>query len=100
MNAHIVTIVEGVVPEEKWATLESGYAAILNHPPAGLVESCIVQGRSDPTLWRLITFWENAEKLKTMQQSHAVPPGIKIFRDVNVEPNVKIFDVKSTFSAK
>jgi hypothetical protein len=98
MDTQVITIVEGNVPEKAWQNLQSGYAAILGSVPRGILQSFIIQDRNDPTLWRLITIWKNLEMLKAMQQENAVPPGIKIFKEVGVEPTVKIFDVKSSFS--
>ena len=94
----IITVVEGTVPEEHWQELQAGYDTILQSTPEGILQSFITQEKSEPTLWRLVTLWENLEVLQAMQQSHSVPPGVKIFRDVGVTPAVNIFDVKQGFS--
>lgn len=99
MNGQIITMVEGNVPQEKWEDLQSGYNGIIEQsPPAGILSSFIMQERGDQTLWRLVTLWKDFDSLQAMQKSHSVPPGIKIFRDVDVNPNVKIFEVKAGFS--
>ena len=86
------------MPPADWQKLQDGYNAILESVPGGILRSSIIQERSDPTLWRLVTVWENFEQLKAMQQSNAIPPGVKIFKDIGgVEPKVKIFNVRSSF---
>jgi hypothetical protein len=94
MNEQVITMVEGVVPENKWQALQEGYASVSLSPPEGIVQSYIMQGKADPSLWRLVTVWQSLEALKTMQQTHSVPPGIRIFRDVGVQPQVTIFEVR------
>ena len=94
MTGNIMTVVEGSVPEERWQDLQEAFKGILQSPPEGILQSFITQEKSEPTLWRLMTLWENMEVLKEMQQSHSVPAGIKIFRDIDVEPAVRIFEVK------
>lgn len=98
MNGQVITMVEGIVPEEKWQELQDGYNQITKFIPEGILDSFIVQERNDPTLWRLVTLWKSFDHLKAMQQTHSVPPGIKIFRDINIEPKVKIFDVKTSLN--
>ena len=96
MDGQIVTMVEGSVSEKLWQELEQGYAKILElEPPGGIIESFLLQERDDVTLWRLVTVWKDWEQLSAMRKAHSVPPGAKIFKDIGVEPKVKIFTVKN-----
>ena len=97
MNVEVVTIVEGQVKEAQWQKLVESYENLLMDKPEGILQSFIIQERSEPTLWRLITFWESMEKLKAMQESYPTPPGIKIFKDRGVNPEVAVFHVRRSF---
>jgi len=98
MEGHIITIVEGIVPEDNWKAVTEGYSTITTSVPEGIIESFITQERNQPELWRLVTLWGSLDRLKEMQKNNSVPSGVKIFKDVGVEPQVKIFDVRGSFN--
>ena len=98
MSENVVTMVEGIVPPQTWRALEDDYTNITKSPPEGILRSYLMQDRGELTLWRLVTLWQNIELLRAMQQANTVPPGIKIFKDLGVEPAVKVFSVKQSLS--
>jgi len=42
----------------------------------------------------LISIWENMEVLQAMSSSGETPAGVLVFRQVDVEPTLSVFEVK------
>lgn len=60
-----------------------------------MVQTYLVHSKSDPSIWRIITVWENQAALNAMRQSNETPRGVLIFRSAHAEPKLLIFDVVS-----
>ena len=89
----LATILEAHVPSGREADLQTAYRAAGHDPfPPGLVRSALLQATTDPTLWRIETFWESREDLEAMR-GLATPRGVLMFRSAGVEPTLTIFEV-------
>ena len=89
----LATVLEAHVPSGREADLQTAYSAAARDPfPSGLVRSVLLQASSDPTLWRIETFWESREHLEAMR-GHGTPRGVLMFRAAGVEPTLTIFEV-------
>ncbi len=53
----VMTVLEGLVAKEKWTELSAAYEAGLTRMPPQMVQSFLVQGQEEPTLWRGISIW-------------------------------------------
>lgn len=89
----IMTILEAHVASEKWAALEQAYEAGTERIPPQIMQTFLVQGSADPTLWRIISVWRSREALEEYQRSAETPGGVLIFRAANAEPTLSVFDV-------
>lgn len=90
----VMTILEAHVAPEKWAALEQAYKAGADPLPPPIAQTFLVQGSTDPTVWRIITLWRNREALEAYRQSVETPAGILMFRAAEAEPTLSIFDVR------
>ena len=63
------------------------------HLPEGLVESYLIQSRSDAEVWRIISVWASGEALAQMRRTEPIPGGVLMFRAAGADPTLVVFDV-------
>jgi hypothetical protein len=56
-----VTILSGRVADENWRTLEKSFERAIRTAPGGINSSMLIQCKSEPKLWQIITTWESEE---------------------------------------
>ena len=95
----IMTVLEAMVPKEKWAALEQRFRTAGEQLPPQITHSCLVQSTSDPTLWRIVTVWRDREALQAYKQAVETPEGVLMFRSAGAEPTLSSFDVSVMLSA-
>jgi hypothetical protein len=95
----VITVLEGHVAAEKWETLEEAYKAGTESLPAVIVQTFLVQHMTEPTLWRIMTCWQDREALEAYRQSVETPGGILMFRAAGAEPTLSILDVRAHASS-
>ena len=89
----VMTVLEAKIPQERIADLNAEFRRQTSDIPPQMVETFLVQGVSDPTLWRAISVWRSREALDEMRRSTTTPAGVLIFRAAGAEPTLAIFDV-------
>ncbi len=92
----VMTILEAQVPTGQWDALRRAYREATQHLDEGIAQTFLLQGRAEPTTWRIVTVWESSEALDAMRKSVQTPRGILIFREAGAEPvhsAASIFDV-------
>lgn len=89
----VMTILEARVLKENWTALEQAFKEGSNCPEAGLEQSYLVRATKDPDLWRILTIWSSHEALDVMRRSVDTPQGVLMFRSVNSEPVLSIYDI-------
>jgi quinol monooxygenase YgiN len=89
----VITILEAHVAPDKAALLEVAYKQGIEQLDAGITQTFLLRDSKDPSLWRIITVWENREALETMRRSGETPRGVVMFRAADVEPRLSVFDV-------
>lgn len=89
----VITVLEAQVAPEKAAMLEATYQQAIQHLDAGIVQTCLVRNSKEPALWQIVTQWESREALDAMRQTGETPRGVLIFRTVDAEPRLSVFDV-------
>jgi heme-degrading monooxygenase HmoA len=89
----VITVLEATVDRQNWQTLESVFASEVKILDPGIVQTFLIQSKSEPTLWRIMTFWESQEALTTMRQSGETPRGVVMFRAANADPKLSVFDI-------
>jgi len=95
----VMTILEAQVAPDKWTALEKAYQDMSLRLDPGLVQTFLVHGVKDPTLWRIITVWESREALDKMRQSNETPRGVVMFRAAGAEPTLAVFDIAAQRAA-
>jgi hypothetical protein len=90
----VMTILEAHVAPEKWAALEQSFKTASEQLPPQISLSFLVQGSADQNMWRLVTLWHSPEALEDYRQSVETAGGVLMFRAVEVEPTLSIFDVR------
>ena|SRR5688572_20808508 len=89
----LVSVLEAHVPPERHGDLRAAYRAAAHEIfPPGLIRSVLLQGASDPNLWRIQTMWESREHLEAMR-TQGTPRGVLMFRAAGAEPTVMLFQV-------
>lgn len=96
MSTPVLTIVDGRVPESKRAEFEAGVRRLF----APGVETTMIQSLSlvardskDRDRHFAMSFWERREDLEAYRASVPVPASLKLFRDIGVEPTVRVVEV-------
>ncbi len=100
----VMTILEAHVAADRWAALKQAYKAGAERglPPQmvpQMVQTFLVQGTADLTLWRGISIWRNREALDEYRRSVTTPGGVLMFRAAGAEPTLSIFEVIDTYAA-
>jgi len=91
----IITTLEAKVDEQKWDILQNAYRAVKENQSGPMpLQSFLLQMKEDPKLWRIISIWESIEVLQKMKSSGKTPAGVLVFRQVNTEPILSIFEAK------
>ena len=89
----VMTVLEAHVADDQWATLKQAFAEeIAHHMLPSIYQTFLIQGLSDPTLWRIITVWRSREDLQAMRQQ-GTPAGVLMFRAAQAEPTLALFDI-------
>lgn len=89
----VMTVLEASVDRQNWQSLESVFASEVKTLDPGIVQTFLVQSKSDPMHWRIMTVWESQEALNAMRQSGETPRGVVMFRAANAEPKLSVFDI-------
>ncbi len=93
----VMTVVEGKVPESKRKEFESTYASARDQPkPPGWMMSMLLRDVNEEGLYRISTRWETREALEKMRVGTKVPVALALFRNVGVEPNLRVFEIPIT----
>jgi heme-degrading monooxygenase HmoA len=93
----VMTVVEGKVPASRVHEFETAYASIKGEQkPPGWKRSMLLRDTKEQGLYRISTLWETREALDAMRKSTSVPVAIALFRNVGVEPDVRIFEIPIT----
>ncbi len=90
----VLTILEALVKPENWQKLEDTYREKTENLPPEMIQTFLIQNTSDSNIWRIITTWRDREALVEMRKA-GTPEGILIFRSVDAEPTLSVFDVKA-----
>ena len=96
----VMTILEAHVTPENWAALRQAFQDGAGQMPPQLLQSMLVQGASDKSIWRIISIWRSREGLEEMRRTSATPAGVLMFRSAGAEPTLSIFDVASSMAAQ
>lgn len=84
------TIVQADVPVEKWEALKSAFQGMTRTLPPQIVGTYLVQGLNEQHRWSLITLWRSREALMEYREAVKVPEGIRMFRDLGLEPEATV----------
>lgn len=94
MASMVMTSVEAFVAQERWTELEQAFTQMDSQRPTQLVTSFLVQGATDPTLWRIIGIWRSREAFEEYRASVATPGAIQLLSSVGAAPTFGLFEVK------
>ncbi|MBI4054132.1 MAG: hypothetical protein HY397_02260 [Candidatus Doudnabacteria bacterium] len=90
----IATVLEGRVDQAQWSKLREKYQEVLRAGlPNPIVQTFLLQSKTEPNLWRLMTIWRSQEDLDNYRKSVGTPAGVLVFRFANAEPKLSIFEV-------
>lgn len=89
----VLTVLEGrVSPGQEAALLAAYKAAATAGLPTGLLRSELLRDARDATRWRIQTWWVSRAALEAMR-STGTPAGVLMFRSVNADPTLSVFDL-------
>lgn len=92
MTGQILTEVSAVVAPEREADLLAAYRELVTRPlPAGLVRTELLTGQGGR--WRVQTLWRDRAALEAVRAAPEPPAALRLFRSVDAEPEVALFDV-------
>jgi quinol monooxygenase YgiN len=92
----IITILEGRVTAERWESLKTSFRTGIKHIPKTLMAIYLVQDDNNPELWRIIAEWKSEQDFKDSLESQKLfSSSADFFRQVNVEPTIRSFKVRS-----
>jgi hypothetical protein len=96
----VTTVLQATVSEEKWNLLEEIYDREISNLPPTIVQTSLLQGTQERTIWQIVTVWKSREALDEMRSSGETPAGVRMFRMAGAEPGLTIFDVIATAPGK
>ncbi|MEN6410165.1 MAG: antibiotic biosynthesis monooxygenase [Anaerolineaceae bacterium] len=82
----IYTILEGHVTSEKWEQLEEAYKRGIKTVPHQLVQSFLLQSKTDPDTWMVISLWRDEEEYNEAHKAGHTSVCVEMFHSVGVEP--------------
>ena len=88
-----MTVLEAQVAQPSWPKLSQAYAEKTKNLPPGLVQTFLVQSRTDNNVWRIISVWESQAALDDMRRTTEAPGGVLIFRAAGAEPKLSVYSV-------
>ena len=88
-----MTVLEAQVVQPNWPKLSQAYAEKTKNLPPGLVQTFLVQSRTDNTVWRILSVWESQGALDSMRRTTETPGGVLIFRAAGAEPKLSVYSV-------
>lgn len=91
-----MTIVKGRVVESKSSELEKTYDALKTGAdlPPGLQMSLLARDATDPESYFILTVWESRDALERMRSSGQVPAAVAAFKNLGVEPQISISEIR------
>ena len=95
----VITEVEANVAEGHWELMRRSYRQLAAKLEPQILRSYLLQGTSDPTLWRVMTVWVSQEGLEEYRRSVDTPGALVLFRSVGAEPTRSIFNVVESASS-
>ncbi len=88
----VMTVLEAHVASDKWSALEKAYLENEGALPPEIVQTFLVHGAVDTSLWRIITIWRSRRELEEMRRK-GTPAGVIMFHAAGAEPPLGIFDI-------
>ncbi len=96
----VMTVLEAQVTKDKWSVLEQEYTQETSRPlDPGIVQTFLLHGTRDRSLWQIATVWSSREALDAMRQSGQTPRGVLIFRAASAEPTLTVFEIPAQATA-
>jgi heme-degrading monooxygenase HmoA len=89
----VITVLEALVAPEKAAALEATYQEATKNLDAGIVQTFLLRAVREPVKWQIVTIWESRAALDAMRQSGETPRGVLMFRSVQAEPTLFVYDI-------
>ncbi len=93
----VMTVLEAHVAPEHWNTLKQTFVENSSRTPPQMVQSLLVQGVADPTVWQLIGIWHSRKALEEYRRSVETPGGVLMLRAVGTEPILTILEIAADF---
>lgn len=88
----VMTVLEGIVAEDKRAQLIEIFQKALQHVPPEILSTYLVHDTKNPELFRIMSIWKSKEDLAAMRQK-GTPEGVLMFRAVGAEPTLSLYDI-------
>ena len=95
----VITILEAHVAADKSEALERAYKEGIMELEPGILQTFLLYGVADASLWRIVTVWRSREALDAMRQSGQTPRGVLMFRAAEAEPTLSISNVAAHTAA-
>ncbi len=89
----VITTLEAHVAPEKANRLEEAFKQGIEQLDAGIVQTFLLHGLRDATLWQIVTVWESRAALEEMRRTAETPRGVIMFRTADAEPTLSVFEV-------
>jgi len=93
-----VSILSGRVAEENWRLLETSFEFAIKHPPAGVLNSLLIQCRGEPKLWQIITTWESTEEYEKAKALKLTNTCFDLFCNAGTTPYRNDFKVLGKYT--
>lgn len=88
----VITVSEAEVDKSKWKLLKQTYIAETANIPDTIKQTFLIQSQNQPLKWRIMTHWHSQAALDQMRATEAVPTAVRIFKTVNVIPQLDIWN--------
>lgn len=90
----VITILDAEVEEKNWEVLKNAYKKETSSMPVDIYQTFLIQSKSKPNSWRIMTQWRSLKDLEKMRQSTSVPVAVRIFQEAGAKPVLGVWDIK------
>lgn len=89
-----ITILRGQVAHENWGRLQLQYDRLVASLPEGLLDTYLIQGHEQPTLWEIVTIWKSEEAFEKGRAQKKNEASELLFIDSGSVPELQCFQVR------
>jgi len=90
----VITILDAEVDEKNWDVLKRAYEEETAAMPDEIRQTFLIQSKSKPTSWRIMTQWRSQDDLDEMRRTTPIPAAFRIFNKAGANPSIGVWRIE------